>query len=198
MVERDRRQDGGQRLVDHVGRVQPAAKAGLKQHNVGRVLGERQEGRRRRDLEEGDRLAGVRGFGPAQDIHQMPLADGTGAARTRQHDALVEAAQVGRNKAVRPVARRLQHRLQESDRRALAVGARHMNDGRQPPVRIAERGQQPLDASQGKIDDLRVELFEARKKALGFFLLQMRRPKFKAEAVHGRRAPCNSIIAEDD
>ena len=83
----------------------------------------------------------------------------------------------GEINAVRPVARRLQHRFQESDRRALAVGARHMNNRRQPPVRVAKRGQQALDASQREIDDLRVELLEARKKAPGFFLLQMRRPK---------------------
>ena len=44
------------------------------------------------------------------------------------------------------LARRLQHRAQEGDGRALAVGAGDMDHRRQPVLRVAEALEQPLDA----------------------------------------------------
>jgi hypothetical protein len=169
MVERDRRQHRGELLFDHIRRVEPAAKASLQQHNVRRVLREGKERRGRGDLEKGDGFAGIRGLGPAQDIHQLRLADGARAARPCQHDAFVEAAQMRGDERMRPVARRLQHGPQERDGRALPVRAGHMNDRRQPPVRTPERPKQPLHPAQGQVDALRVKLFEPCKQAPGLF-----------------------------
>jgi hypothetical protein len=59
MIDRDRRDDAGQRPPDHIGRVDPAAEPDLEQDNVGGMFGEQQKRRRRRDLEKGDGRAGV-------------------------------------------------------------------------------------------------------------------------------------------
>src|SRR5207248_5063764 len=45
--------------------------------------------------------------------------------------------------------------------RSLAVGARDMNRGRQPVLRVAERGEQALDAAQGQVDLFRVQRHQA-------------------------------------
>ena len=50
--------------------------------------------------------------------------------------------------------RSLKHGLQEGNHRALSIGARHMDDRRQPSFRIAERGQQAFGPAQGQIDQL--------------------------------------------
>ena len=63
---------------------------------------------------------------------EFVLADRTRlAVRTGELDALVKAHEVRRGVDVHALAGGLQHRLQEGDRRALAVGARDMDDRRQ-------------------------------------------------------------------
>ena len=54
----------------------------------------------------------------------------------------------------------LQHGLQQRRSRALAVGAGNMNDGGQPVLRIAELGQQRLDAAERQIHAPRVQRLE--------------------------------------
>ena len=63
-------------------------------------------------------------------------------------DALVEAHQMRRGVDVHALAGRLQHRLEEGRHRPLAVGAGDMDDRRQAILRIAELGQQRLDAAR--------------------------------------------------
>ena len=62
VVDGDRGDDGEARPVDDVGGVEAAAEPDLEQREVGRGLGHREEGGGGGDLEEGDRLAGVRGL----------------------------------------------------------------------------------------------------------------------------------------
>ena len=52
------------------------------------------------------------------------------------------------------LARRFQDRAHESDGRSLAVGAGDMDHRRQPPLRMIERGKEPLDAIERQIDAL--------------------------------------------
>ena len=62
-------------LLDDIGRVEPAAKAGFQQQQIGWCLGEGEKGRRRGDLEERDQLAGIGGLGAGEAIDQPVLGD---------------------------------------------------------------------------------------------------------------------------
>ena len=110
----------------------------------------------------------------------MQLADWARASRACQHDPFVKAAQMRGNEGVRPVACRFQHPLQESNRRALPIRTGHMNNGRNPPVRVAKRAKQALDPSEREVDALRVKFFKPCKKALGFLRMQRRIPELEA------------------
>ena len=59
MIDRHRRDHAGERLLDHVGGVEPAAEADFEQQHVGRMAREQQKRRRGLDLEHRDRLAGI-------------------------------------------------------------------------------------------------------------------------------------------
>ena len=61
------------------------------------------------------------------------------------------------------LARGLEDRAHERDGRALAVGAGDVDDRRQPPLRMAERGEQPLDAAERQIDALGMQRQQARE-----------------------------------
>ena len=74
-----------------------------------------------------------------------------------QLDALVEAHQMRRGVDVHALAGRLQHRLEEGRRRALAVGAGDVDDGRQAAFGIAELGEQRLDAAEREVDQPRMQ-----------------------------------------
>src|SRR5262249_42405169 len=79
------------------------------------------------------------------------------AARTPEPEALVDADEIGRGVDVHGAARRFQHRAQERDGRALAVGAGDMNHGREPPLRVAEPLQQLKHSIEREIDPLGME-----------------------------------------
>ncbi len=66
--------------VDHIGRVEPAAEAGLQQQDVGRRAGEGEEGGAGGDLEEGDGLAAI---GPLAFLEQRRAARPRRSARRR-------------------------------------------------------------------------------------------------------------------
>ncbi len=161
VVERDRRDDRQLRPVDHVGRVEPAAEANLEQQHIGRILGEREKGRSRCDLELRDVVGTVRCLGADQHVDQLILGDGVRlATRIGQLDALMEAHQVRRGVDVHARARRLQHRLEIGGDGSLAVGAGDVHARRKPLVRVAELRQQPLDASERQIDQLGMQQFQ--------------------------------------
>jgi hypothetical protein len=155
MVERDGRDDRERRPRDHVGGIEAAAEAHLQDRCIGRSLGEGQQGRGRRDLEEGDGVAGIGTLRARQHVGKLGLADGVSlAVGAGQLDALAEAHQMRRGVDVHALAGCLQHGLEIGRSRALAVGAGNVDDGRQARLRIAELGQQPLDAAERKVDQL--------------------------------------------
>jgi hypothetical protein len=157
--------DGRQKgALDDIRCVEPSAQAGLKEHDVGRMLREGEEGRCGGDLEESDRLAAIGFFGALQDVEKRALADGPGAARRADGDPFVEMPQMRRCEHVHLEPRGLQHRPQEGDDGAFAVRPRHVNDRRHRLVRIAKRRQQPLDAVERQVNRLRVKMGESRQE----------------------------------
>ncbi len=164
MVHGDGRHDGRKRLLDDVGGVEASAEAHFEQQDMGRVLGEQQEGGRRGDLEDGDRRAGIRLLAAAERVDQRRLRHEASAAGRAEPDALVEPHQMGRGVDVDRKARRFQDRAHEGDGRALAVRARHMDDGRQAAVRLAQRAEEPLQPPERQVDELGVQREEPRQK----------------------------------
>ena len=163
------RDDAERGARDHIGGVEPPSEADLQDHRVGRGFGERQKGGGRGDLEERDGLAGVDALDGGEPVHQLPLADRArppaGASDgAGKRDALMEADEMRRGVGMHTQARRLQHGLQERRHRALAVGARHMDHGRQPALGMPELGQQRLDAAQRKVDQERMQPLQLGKQ----------------------------------
>ena len=84
MVHRHRRDRAGERLLDHVGGVEPAAEPDLEQQHVGRMAREQQERRGGLDLEHGDRRVAVGALAFGQRVGQLVVADQLAAARARR------------------------------------------------------------------------------------------------------------------
>ena len=62
--------------------------------------------------------------------------------------------------------RGLEDRAHERDGRALAVGAGNVDHRRQAPFRMAERGEEALDAAEREIDAFRVQRQQSREDGL--------------------------------
>ena len=162
MIHRDRRDRAGDRLVDHVGRVEPAAETDFEQRDVGGRAREQQERRRGLDLEHGDRLVAVGALAFAQHAGERFVADELAAARRADAKALVEAHEMRRGVDVNALARRLQHGAHEGDGRALAVGAGDMDDRRHLPLRMVELVEQAPHPVEREIDPLRMQRQQPR------------------------------------
>ena len=87
MVERDRRHRAHRRATDDIRGVEPAAKPDLEQHDVGCDTGESEKRRRRRNLEEGDRTAGIDALHFGQQFGEKAVLD----KRAGDANALVKA-----------------------------------------------------------------------------------------------------------
>ena len=118
-----------QRVGDHVGRIQPAAKADFENAGIGRRAGKGEESRRRGNFEEAGAdcfaLCHVQHF--AQQFGQQVVGNqGSGDA-----DAFVETAQVRAGEDVYGLACGLERGAQERAGRSLAVGSGNMEYRRQ-------------------------------------------------------------------
>ncbi len=105
------------------------------------------------------------------------------AASFTDAKALVEPHQIGRRIDVHAFAGRLKNRTRERDGRTLAIGAGHMDGRRQMALRITERGKQPLDAIQRKVDALRMQRQQSGRN--GADRGRLGRPSAHAGAVEG-------------
>src|SRR5581483_4176566 len=74
--------------------------------------------------------------------------------------------QMRRGVDVHAVAGGLETGAERRHRRTLAVGAGHVDHGRQAALGISEGRQQPLDAVEGEVDELRMELREPLQNAV--------------------------------
>ena len=156
MIDGDRGDGRGERPLDHVGGVEPAAQAGLQQREIGRRLGEGLEGKRGGDLEKRDGRFAVRRFAIVDELQEARVVD----QAARHADALVEAHEVRRGIDVHPPARGFGDGAQEGQHRALAVGAGDMDHRRQTALGMIQLREQPLDAAERQIDDARMEPIE--------------------------------------
>ena len=71
VVERHRRNDGRQRVIDHIGRVEPSAHSDLEQQHVRAMACKEEKRGRRRDLEHGDGRAGIDALAFAERIGEL-------------------------------------------------------------------------------------------------------------------------------
>ncbi len=141
MVDRDRHDEAGERTLDHVGGIEPAAEADFQEQHVGWMARKEQKRRRGRDLEKRDRILGVGPLAFHERVGERLVADQPAGAPVREAKPLVEAHEIGRGIDVNAVAGRLQHRAQEGDGRALAVGAGDVDHRRQLALGMTEAGQ---------------------------------------------------------
>ncbi len=157
VIERDRSDHGRDRALDDVGRIEPAAKPDFHQQHVGRMPGEQQQPGGRGDLEHRDRRAGVDALAFAERVRELLVGNQHAAARTSEPKAFVDAHEIGRGVDMHVASPRFQHRAQEGDGRALAVGAADVNDRRQTPLRVTEPLQKPHHAIERQVDPLGVK-----------------------------------------
>ena len=110
MIDRDARDHGRQRLLDHIGRVEPAAEADFQQQHVGRMAREQQQADRGGDLEHGDRGAGIGALAFLHGRRQFVVGNQPAFAWRAEAKALVEAHQMRRGVDMRALARGFQDR----------------------------------------------------------------------------------------
>lgn len=60
-----------------------------------------------------------------------------------------------------PVPVCLEQRTQKGNNRAFAIGARHVDNRRQTPLRMSKPAEQPFDPPQREIDDTRMQELQA-------------------------------------
>ncbi len=147
-------------LSDDIGRIEPSAEARLQQQKIGGRLGEGEKGRRCGDLEQGDQLAAIGGFGAGKAIDQIVLRDRRRAMRAGEHDALMEIDEMRRGIDMHALAQRFGDGAGKGEEGALAVGAGDMHHRRQLVLWVAESGEQPLDAPERQVDRLRMQLLQ--------------------------------------
>ena len=155
MIEGDRREDGDL-SVAHVRRIPLAAHAHLDDGDVDRRVGEGGEGQHGEGLEVGEGLLGVGDqfgvdhvdIGP--DVRPVGRKRPVGDRLAIDHDAFVDAHQVGtgHEPGAQPVG--AQNALRDSARRRLAVGAGHVND-RVAALRVAQQLGHPAGRLQPRL-----------------------------------------------
>jgi hypothetical protein len=161
VVERHRRDNGGERALDHVGGIEPAAEAHFEQQHVGRVAREQQKRRRGLDLEHGDRLRPVDGLAFPQRPSEVIIGHQHAATLAAEPEALVETDEMRRGVDVDAQRRGFEDRAHERDGGALAVGAGDVDHRRQAPLGMIERLQDAPHAVERQVDQLRMKLQQA-------------------------------------
>ena len=95
MIDRHRCNDAGQRPLDHIGGVEPAAEPDFEKQNVGGMAREQQKRRGGLDLEHRDRRVAVLGLAFGQRIGERGIVDELAAALAADAKALIEMDQIG-------------------------------------------------------------------------------------------------------
>ena len=153
VIERDRGDRRGRRMLHHVGGVMPSAEADFEHAEIGGHPGEQHECRRHQHFENGDRRAGVDLFDLGKGCFQRGVIHDLAS----KPDALVEAYQMRRGEHMHAQARRLADGAQEGAGAALAVGAGDMDHRRQPKLGVVEQPQQPVQPDRAEVDHARIQ-----------------------------------------
>ena len=159
----DWRDDADGRCGEDIRGVEAAAQTHLDDDQVGGVLGEGVVGDRRGDLEEADRLSLVRRLHLVDQAQELGVLDEPSC----DADALGEAHEMRRGERVDLQPGRLGDGAQIGAGRALAVGSGDMDHRPHRKLGVAERGQQPLDATGGQVDQRRVQRPKALDRRVG-------------------------------
>ena len=157
VIERNRGDHRGERLIDHVGGVEATAQSHFQQQHVGRMPRKQHEPHRGRDLEHRDRHTSVDALAFVERVDEFRVAHQHAPAGLAEAITLVHAHEVRRGVGVDLGARRFQHRAHERDGRAFAVGAGDVDHRRQPALRMAELREDALHAVEGEVDPLGVQ-----------------------------------------
>jgi hypothetical protein len=166
VVERDRRDHGDKWPLHHIGCIKPAAESDLEQDDIGRMACEQHKRRRGLDLEHGDRRRAIGDLALRQRVRERLIADELAAIGISETEALIEAHQMRRGIDMHTAASRFEHRSHEGDGRALAIRARDMDDGRQLPLRMAERPEHSPHPFKRQVDPLRMKRQQARHNGI--------------------------------
>ena len=164
MVERDRRDQRCQRLIDDIGGIEPAAQSDLEQQHVGGMACEQQEGGGGGDLEHRDRRAGIGALAVLEHVAELLVGGQPSAAGGAEAEALVEAHEMRRGIDMNALTAGLEDRAHESDGGALAVGAGDMDHRRQSAFGMAERGEQAPHPVEREIDAFGMQRGEPRNE----------------------------------
>ena len=158
VIERDRHDDRNGRVLDDIGGIEASAKTDFNDDGIGGMLGKQHESDGRQDFKHRDHLPGIGFAHAAHSVRQNGIADQR-AAPALLTDAVtfVPIDQMRRCVDVNAETGSLQDGAGKGGHRALAVGARHMNDRRQPILRIAEDIEQPGDPVKREVEALRVK-----------------------------------------
>ena len=147
----------GERPLDHIGGVKPAAEPDFKQQHVGRMARKQQKRRRGLHLKHRDGRAAVLGFALVEHIDQFSILTKLPPPRVAKTKALVEAHEMRRRVDVHAFAGRFEDGARKRDGRALAVGAGDVNERRQAAFGMIERREQALDSAERQIDAPRMK-----------------------------------------
>ena len=157
VVERHRRDDRNGRAFQDIGRVETPAKTNLDHRDIGRVFRKQEKGHRGQHFEDGDRIVAIGSRGPDHRIGQDVVGDKAARfAEAAQPVALMPRDQMGRGVNMDRSAVGFKDRAAEGGNRPFAIGSRHMDDGRQALLRIAELGKQLPDSIEREIIALRM------------------------------------------
>ena len=107
VIHADRRDDGRERRVDHIGGVQPSAETHFQQHDIGRVLREQAKCRRGLDFEDRDRLACLARSQCSSAAHNSSSPTSAPPPAAADAKAFVDPHQIGRGDRRGRASRRL-------------------------------------------------------------------------------------------
>ena len=88
VIHADRRDDGRQRRLDHIGGIEPAAETDFEQHDIGRMPREQTERRGGLDLEDRDRLAFVGALAMFERAAQLVVVHQHAASRCGRDESI--------------------------------------------------------------------------------------------------------------
>jgi hypothetical protein len=132
VIERDRHDHGHGRIGDDIRGVEAAAETDFDDRGIGRMLGKQDEGDGGQYFEDGDLLPALASATRRRASAKTASSTScTAPALDADAVALVPIDQMRRGVDMGAVAAGFQQRAAEGGDRTLAVGAGHMDDGRQ-------------------------------------------------------------------
>ena len=194
VIHPDGGDDAGQRLLDHIGRIQPSAKPDFQQHDIRRMPREQIKRRSRLDFEDRDGFACIDAFAMIERVAQLVIGHKNAAADLAEAEALVETHQMRRRIGVNAQARCLQNGAEKRHGRSLAVGPGNMNDRRDTSFGMIETLKNAPHPVEREIDPLGMKRSKTRQNVVvGRRRFLGRRRCHAGDAVAGRSTGSDAL-----